>query len=165
MSCDHAPATGDSVDTRLLAEYLAWDLSRVSGILGEIATCWRRAHDSLPDLPLGLPAELGEIAVQAGADMRALTDAAPGARTELALGGARRIAALREACDSAAALTQVTRADVAGDRELWESVTGTLDRAGLESLSILLQTATVTDWTLDDESQDGSGTWLRLRLG
>lgn len=165
MSCDHAATAGDSVDIALLAEYLAWDLSRVSGILGEIATCWRRAHDSLPDLPLGLPVELGEIAGQAGAGMRALADADPGVRTGLALSGVRRIAALREACDSAAALTQVAGVDVTGDRELWESVTGTLDRAGLESLSILLQASTVTDWTLDDEPGDGSGTWLRLRLG
>lgn len=165
MISGHVFAAEEHAGTGLLAEYLAWDLSRVSGILGEIATCWRRAHGALPDLPLSLPVELGEKARQAGDEIRALATAGPVEHAEPALTAARRIAGLREACASAAALTQAADADVAGDRELWESVSGTLHRAGLQSLSILLQVATITDWALDGEPEDGPGTWLRLRLG
>lgn len=164
MSCDHAVVTGDPAETGQLAEYLAWDLSGASGVLGEIATCWRRAHDALPGLPLALPLELGEKAALASADIRALASADPARHTELALSAARRIAGLRVACASAASLAQVADAAVAGDRELWESVIGTLCRAGVQSLSILLQVSAVTDWSLEDEPEDGSGTWLRLQI-
>jgi hypothetical protein len=62
------------------ARLLAGDLYRVCGALSEIATCWRRAWQSMPELPLDLPLRLHDATRQLAADMRELAERTQGSR-------------------------------------------------------------------------------------
>jgi hypothetical protein len=69
-----AELTSGPGDVDRLARDLAQDLAVVSGALGEIATCWRRAQDSALALPAGRPLRLQDAVRQLGADIRSLAE-------------------------------------------------------------------------------------------
>ncbi len=109
-------------------EGMAWDLATVSGALSEIATTWRRALPSRPDLPLDLPQRLADMARRLAADIRSL--AAPGALgQDVAREVAIRMSALSQGADYARAITAGGAADV-GDTPLWELLRPALRRTG-----------------------------------
>ena len=103
-------------------EPIAWDLATASGALSEIATTWRRARASRPDLPPGLPQRLADTAQHLAADARLLTgtgkDEAPGMPASLA----RQMSALRHDVAAARAMTHGPGDPGVGDAALWESL-------------------------------------------
>ena len=127
---------------------MAWDLATVSGGLSEIATTWRRALPSHPDLPLDLPQRLADMARRLAADIRALaaagTSEATGASEEggtaeatgqerapgLARSVTIRMSALSQGADYARAITSGCGAADVGDAPLWELLRPALRRTG-----------------------------------
>jgi hypothetical protein len=112
------------------AQLLAGDLYRVSGALSEIATCWRRAWQSRPELPLDLPLRLHDTTRQLAADMQKLAGADPGQPPDLALSVASRLSALTDDIASAQAMTCGPGTPTAGDAALWDDISAALERAG-----------------------------------
>jgi hypothetical protein len=112
------------------ARLLAGDLYRVCGALGEIATCWRRAWPSRPELPLDPPLRLHDTTRQLAADMRELADANPGQPPDLALSVASRLSALTDGIASAQAMTCGPGTPPAGDAALRDDISAALGRAG-----------------------------------
>jgi hypothetical protein len=112
------------------AQLLAGDLYRVCGALSEIATCWRRAWQSRPELPLDLPLRLHDTTRQLAADIRELADANPGQPPDLALSLASRLSALTDGIASAQAMTCGPGTPPAGDAALWDDISAALERAG-----------------------------------
>jgi len=126
-------------------EGMAWDLATVSGALSEIATTWRRALPSRPDLPLDLPQRLADMARRLAADIRSLgaaraagapgTAEAPGApgrdrAPDLAREVAIRMSALSQGADYARAITAGGGTADVGDAPLWELLRPALRRTG-----------------------------------
>jgi hypothetical protein len=102
-------------DTPLAAR----DLAAAYGALSEIATTWRRAQASRPELPPGLPQRLADTARRLATDTRPL--AAPGQAKPAALpvGLARQVSALRADIAAAQALTRAPSDPGVGDARLW----------------------------------------------
>jgi len=117
---------------------VAWDLATVSGALSEIATTWRRAVPSRPDLPLDLPQRLADMARRLAADIRTLAvagapeaeapgqDTAPGLPRSVAI----RMSALSQGADYAQAITSGGGTADVGDAPLWELLRPALRRTG-----------------------------------
>lgn len=108
----------------------AWDLATVSGALSEIATTWRRALPSRPDLPLALPQRLADMARRLAADATSLAAAGQQPAPGLALSVATRISALIEGADYARAITAGGSGMAVGDASLWETLRPALRRTG-----------------------------------
>jgi hypothetical protein len=108
----------------------AWDLATVSGALSEIATTWRRALPSRPDLPLDLPQRLADMARRLAADATSLAAAGQQPAPGLALSVATRISVLSEGADYARAITSDGRGVMVGDASLWEVLRPALRRTG-----------------------------------
>lgn len=106
------------------------DLARVCGLLSEIATTWRRAWGSRPELPLDLPGRLQDTARQLAADIRELSSPGPGQGSEQARSVRARLSAFRDDIASAQAMTCGQGMLSAGDAALWEDLRAALDRAG-----------------------------------
>jgi hypothetical protein len=115
------PATAPD-DNRLQA----WELATVSGTLREIATTWRRAQASRPDLPPGLPERLADTALQLAADIQLPAGIGPGGAPGLPASLARQLAALREDIAAARAITRGPGDPGVGDARLWESLSPAL---------------------------------------
>jgi hypothetical protein len=115
---------------------MAWDLATVSGALSEIATTWRRALPSRPDLPLDLPQRLADMARRLAADIRSLgvagasgasdQDRAPDLAREVTI----RMSALSQGADYARAITAGGGTADVGDAPLWELLRPALRRTG-----------------------------------
>src|SRR5260370_39764887 len=88
-------------DIRLLAH----DLARVSGVLEEIATAWRRAWPTRPELPLRLPVRLQDTARQLTADIRGIAATGPGQAPRRAMSGTSPPSAPQASSASAQAMT------------------------------------------------------------
>ena len=92
----------------------------MSGALSEIATTWRRAGASRPDLPPGLPQRLADAAQHLAAETRLLAETsqerAPGMPAALA----QEMSALREDIAAARAMTVGPGDPGVGDAGLWE---------------------------------------------
>lgn len=160
MSASHVTLTADYDDLPQLAR----DLAQASGLLSEIATCWRRAWPAAPGLPVGLPLRLQETAYQARASIRSLPGADPARRADLALTAARHFTELHRDVASAWAIAQAAGVPDAGDTRLRDSLADTLDRAGKQLLNLILQVTTSTGWSPSnppaagiDDSRDISG--------
>jgi hypothetical protein len=121
---DNAPAAAPD-DVRLLAG----ELATVCGVLSEIATIWRRAWQSRPDLPLGLPGRLQDAASQLAADVRELADAGPGQAQGGARSAASRLSVLRNEIASVQAVTCGPGTPPIGDAALWDEVNTALRQA------------------------------------
>ena len=117
----NAPAAAGNC-ARLLAD----DLACVRGALAEIATTWRRARQTRPDIPVGVPARLQDAAGQLAADIRMLAsgDPAPGLAPV-----ASRLRALRDDIVSARAITCGPGMPPAGDAVLWDALSTAMRRA------------------------------------
>jgi hypothetical protein len=109
---------------------MAWDLATVSGGLSEIATTWRRALPSRPDLPLDLPQRLAAEAERLAADTLALAGTGQEAAAGLPVSVARRMDALSTAAAYARTLTSGRGDASVGDTPLWDFLGPALDRAG-----------------------------------
>jgi hypothetical protein len=111
---------------------MAWDLATVSGGLSEIATTWRRALPSRPDLPLDLPQRLAADAERLAADTLALAGTGQGAAAGAALpvSVVRRVDALSAGAAYARTLTSGRGDASVGDTPLWDFLGPALDRAG-----------------------------------
>jgi hypothetical protein len=133
---DAAAAARD--DVRLLAG----DLAQVSGTLSEIATTWRRAWQSRPDLPLGLPVRLQDTARQLAADIQDLASAGPGQPPDRALCVASQLSALKDDIASAQAMTCGPGIPPAGDAALWADLSAALERAGNQLPDLILRLVT-----------------------
>jgi hypothetical protein len=139
-------------DLRLLAS----DLACVSGTLQEIATTWRRAGPSRPELPLGLPMRLATATRQLAAAMQALADAGADQPPDLALSVAGQLSALRNDIASAQAMTCGPGIPLVGDAGLWESLSAAMHRAGTRVLILILHLVKIKDWSLN--GPPGTGT-------
>ena len=107
MTNSHAalrPAPGD-VDQ--LARGLTQDLAVVSGLVSEIATCWRRAQAAVRQFPADRPVRLQDAVRQIGADIRSLAEGNPEQRAGLALSVAGRFTLLAADIAAAQSMTQV----------------------------------------------------------
>jgi hypothetical protein len=120
---------------------VAWDLATVSGALSEIATTWRRAVPSRPDLPLDLPQRLADMARRLAADIRTLAVAAAPEASEAEVPGQDpapglprsvtiRMSALSQGADYAQAITSGGGTADVGDASLWELLRPALRRTG-----------------------------------
>jgi hypothetical protein len=107
-------------------EHLSWDLATVSGTLSEIATTWRRAAAGRPDLPLGLPQRLADMAGRLAADTLSLAGTGP----ELAPGLAARMSELSEGTAYARSITAARGGACVGDEPLWDILRAALSRTG-----------------------------------
>ena len=87
---------GSLVTTRDDIQPIAWDLATVSGALSEIATTWRRARASRPDLPPGLPQRLADTAQHLAADALLIGGNGRGEAQVMPASLARQVSALRE---------------------------------------------------------------------
>jgi hypothetical protein len=108
---------------------MAWDLATVSGGLSEIATTWRRALPSRPDLPLDLPQRLAADADRLAADARSLAATGQEAAAGLPVSVATRMHALSAAAAYARTLTSGRGEAFVGDTPLWDFLGPALDRA------------------------------------
>jgi len=137
--------TQEARAVRLDFDGVAWDLATVSGALSEIATTWRRAVPSRPDLPLDLPQRLADMARRLAADIRTLaatgvpetagaSEAAGAAGQDPAPGLPRsvtiRMSALSQGADYARAITSGGGTADVGDAPLWELLRPALRRTG-----------------------------------
>jgi hypothetical protein len=109
---------------------MAWDLATVSGGLSEIATTWRRALPSRPDLPLDLPQRLAAEAERLAADALSLAATGQEAAAGLPVSVATRMYALSAAAAYARTLTAGRGDASVGDTPLWDFLGPALDRAG-----------------------------------
>jgi hypothetical protein len=109
---------------------MAWDLATVSGGLSEIATTWRRALPSRPDLPLDLPQRLALEAERLAADALSLAGTGEQAAPGLPVSVATRVRSLSAAAAYARTLTSDRGAAFVGDTPLWDFLGPALDRAG-----------------------------------
>jgi hypothetical protein len=109
---------------------MAWDLATVSGGLSEIATTWRRALPSHPDLPLDLPQRLAAEAERLAADALSLAATGQDAAAGLPVSVATRMDALSAAAAYARTLTSGRGDASVGDTPLWDFLGPALDRAG-----------------------------------
>jgi len=109
---------------------MAWDLATVSGGLSEIATTWRRALPSRPDLPLDLPQRLAAEAERLAADALSLAATGQEAPAGLPVSVATRMDALSAAAAYARTLTAGRGDASVGDTPLWDFLGPALDRAG-----------------------------------
>lgn len=149
-------------------QLLSGDLGCICGALREIATVWRRAHQSRPELPLARPAELERATHEVAASAKALAGAGFGQPPELAFSVAGQLTALRTDLRQVEAIT--CRADLPrlGDAELWANAGAALQQAGNRLLTLIVQLATIEDWSL---TEPGAGppepdrAWLQVQLG
>lgn len=132
------------------------DLARVSGALSEIATCWRRASQSRPELPLRLTVQLQDSTHQLAADIRALASAGPGQPPDLALSVASRLSALKDDIASAQAMTCSPGMAPAGDAGLWEGLNAALGRAGSQLPGLILHLVKTGHWSLSGPPSAGA---------
>jgi hypothetical protein len=109
---------------------MAWDLATVSGGLREIATTWRRALVSRPDLPLDLPQRLADMAERLAADAASLAGTGLESGAGLPVSVAKRISALTAGAAYARTLTSGCGAACVGDAPLWDFIGPALDRTG-----------------------------------
>lgn len=116
------------------ARLLAFDLARVSGALEEIATTWRRAWPTRPELPLQLPLRLQDTARQLAAGVRELAAECPAQSADRVRSVASRVSALQDCLASAQAMTCGHGTPPAGDAGLWDYLNAALDRAGSQLL-------------------------------
>jgi hypothetical protein len=113
---------GSLVTARGDIQPIAWDLATVSGALSEIATTWRRARASRPNLPLGLPQRLADTAQHLAADALLIGGNGRGEAPVIPASLARQVSALREDVAAARAMTHGPGDPGVGDAELWESL-------------------------------------------
>jgi hypothetical protein len=104
----------------------AWELAAAYGALCEIATTWRRAQASRPDLPPGLPQRLADTARQLAADAQLLTAPGQARPAGLPVPLARQVSALREGVAAARAITRAPGNPGVGDAMLWELLAAVL---------------------------------------
>jgi hypothetical protein len=109
---------------------LAWDLAMVSGGLREIATTWRRALPSRPDLPLDLPQRLADLAERLAAEVTSLARTGQEAAAGLPESLAERMSALSAGAAYARTLTSGRDAACVADAPLWDFLGPALDRTG-----------------------------------
>jgi hypothetical protein len=109
---------------------MAWDLATVSGGLSEIATTWRRALPSRPDLPLDLPQRLAVEAERLAADALSLAGTRQQAAAGLPVSVVTRMRSLSAAAAYARTLTSDRGDAFVGDTQLWDFLGPALDRAG-----------------------------------
>ena len=108
------------------ARLLAFDLARVSGALEEIATTWRRAWPTRPELPLRLQDAARALAADARGLAAADSPQAPGG----GLSVTSRLSALENGVATAQAMTRAPGMPPAGDAGLWEYLDTALRQAG-----------------------------------
>jgi len=161
-SCAVLPVPGD-------AEKLAGDLSRdlagVSGLLGEIETCWRRAQGTAHGLPADRLLRLQDVARLAAADIRSLAEAAPGHRASLALSAAGWFSLLKTDTVAAWAVTRGGAVPAADDAALWNSVADTLSRASARMLRLVMAVVPVTGWSVNGTPPAGApALWLLIEF-
>jgi hypothetical protein len=113
---------GSPVTARDDIQPIAWDLATVSGALSEIATTWRRARASRPDLPPGLPQRLADTAQHLAADALLITGNVQGEAPVIPASLARQVSALRHDVAAARAMTHGPGDPGVGDAALWESL-------------------------------------------
>jgi hypothetical protein len=111
-------------------ELMAWDLATASGALSEIATTWRRALPSRPDLPLDLPQRLADIAGRLAADARSLAGTGREPAPGLAVSVASRMSELAEGAAYARSITASQGGAGIGDAPLWDVLRPVLRRTG-----------------------------------
>jgi hypothetical protein len=132
-------ATQDTPTTRHdEAQLLLRDLARVSGMLSEIATVWRRAKPYLPGLPLILPLQLQETARQLDADIQALAGEGTCQFPGPAQSAEHRFSVLKQGTACARAMTSGPGLPELGDGRLWESLSISLHRAEAELADLML---------------------------
>jgi hypothetical protein len=165
LSDSKAEVTPVPGDVERLADDLAHDLAIVSDLLGEIATCWRRAAVSAEDLPVSRPLRLQDAVRQLDADLRSLAGARPEQRVDLALSAAGQFGMLRAGIAAAQSVTQPGRIP-AGDAALWDSAAEAMGRAGTRLLSLILAVAPITDWWVNRTPRpEAAKPWLLIELG
>lgn len=144
---------------------LVWDMAAAKGALDEIATCWRRLSGTSPGLPLLLPIRLQETADLIEADVRTLAAAKPGQAVGPATAAVRRFAQFQRDITAAQALAREQRAGDTGDSALWKSVDKAMHRASGHLLSLIVQLAPVTGWSLGGPGEDPGQVVLQVTLG
>ena len=143
------------------------DLECARGALSEISTVWRRAHQSRPELPLGLPEQLEDGIRQLAASAHALVDVGPGQPPDLAFSLAKRLAVLRTDIREAEAITCGGGTAQVGDAGLWSYLSKAVHRAGNRLLALIVQLARIKDWSLSGPAAlpDPDRVCLLVRLG
>jgi len=163
--------TGSNDPTKAVREglrLLSCDLDCICGALREIATVWRRAHQSRPELPLTRPAELEHATHELAASAEALARAGFGQPPDLAFSVAGQLSALRRDVSRAEAITCGTDLPRLGDGGLWASVRAALRRAGNQLLTLIVQLARIEDWSLTGPRAgppEPDRAWLQVQLG
>ncbi len=166
MTDSHAALRSAPGDVDQLARDLTQDLAVVSGLLSEIATCWRRAQAAMREFPADRPVRLQDAVRQIGADIRSLAEGNPEQRAGQTLSVAGRFTMLRADIAAAQSMTQAAGIPAAGDAGLWSSVADALTRAGTRLLSLVLAVAAITNWSVNRTPPAGaSKPWILIELG
>ena len=112
---------------------MATDLSRVSGLLEEVATVWRRARLYGQQSSPIAPGSLQHAARSLADDLRLLPDADCKEHPALAFAAVAQLAALETNATRSAAIT--ADCDL-GDAGIWAAVEGVLLRAGQPTVEL-----------------------------
>jgi hypothetical protein len=149
-------------------QLLSCDLACVCGALREVATVWRRVHESRPELPLNLPVQLEDATHELAASAVMLVDAGFGQPPDLAFSMAGQLATLRRNISEAAAMTGEAGVSQRGDAGLWYSIGAAMHRAGNRLLALIVQLAIIEGWSLNGPGTklpDQDRPWLLVQLG
>jgi len=118
------------------ADLMVSDLNRVSGLLEEVATIWRRLELYGRQSSSTVPGHLQEAAKNLAALLRAVPDADCGQHPALAFSAVAQLAALESNAALSEAVT-VTGGSHLGDAELWAAIQGALLRVRKQLWSLI----------------------------
>jgi hypothetical protein len=138
---------------RQAADVVATDLSRVCGLLEEVATLWRRARIYGPQSSPVAPGRLQDTARSLADALRLLPDADSREHPTLAFAAVAQLAALENNAIRAAAITAGRHL---GDAGIWAAVEGALLQAGKQLWSLITRLAEIGE---PCPAQDPTAAW------
>lgn len=138
---------------RQAADVVATDLSRVCGLLEEVATLWRRARIYGPQSSPVAPGRLQDAARSLADALRLLPDADSREHPALAFAAVAQLAALENNAVRAAAITADCHL---GDAGIWAAVEGALLQAGKQLWSLITRLAEIGE---PGPAQDPTAAW------
>ena len=131
---------------------MAADLSRVCGLLEEVATLWRRAQLYGPQSSPIAPGSLQDAARTLADALRLLPDADSGERPALAFAAVAQLGALEDNAARAAAMTADCRL---GDAGMWAAVEGALLQIWEQLWSLITRLAEIGERFSAEDAAEG----------
>jgi hypothetical protein len=134
------------------ADLLVRDLDRVSGLLEEVATVWRRAEIFGAQPSASSPGHLQGAARRLADTLPGLPDADPGQHQALVFAAVTQLAALERDVIRVAAVTGDRHL---GDSGLWRELRGSLGRAGNQLWRLISHLVKIEDMPVTEDVMAG----------